>query len=127
MDNYTATNFCCTGYLYTDIIVMFDKFCCALYSIHFSFPCFASLNKCSKEYTYVCIPMCDEHSKIQGLELYVPVMITRLLYTSGPVSLQERLLYTLNKLFIKQVKSFLLLLDLDPFIFQCSPHNIKYI
>ena len=40
---------------------------------------------------------------------------------------QERLLYTLNKLFAKQVKSFLLVLDLDPFIFQCSPHNIEYI
>ena len=50
-----------------------------------------------------------------------------LLYTSGPVSLKERLLYTLNKLFVKQVKSFLLLLDLDPFILQCSLHNIKYI
>ena len=50
-----------------------------------------------------------------------------MLYTSGPVSLKERLLYTLNKLFVKQVKSCLLLLDLDPFIFQCSLHNIKYI
>ena len=50
-----------------------------------------------------------------------------MLYTSGPVSLKERLLYTLNKLFVKQVKSFLLLLDLDPFILQCSLHNIKYI
>ena len=49
------------------------------------------------------------------------------LYTSGPVSLKERLLYTLNKLFVKQVKSFRLLLDLDPFILQCSLHNIKYI
>ena len=49
------------------------------------------------------------------------------LYTSGPVSLKERLLYTLNKLFVKQVKSFLLLLDLDPFILLSSPHNIKYI
>ena len=29
-----------------------------------------------------------------------------LLYTSGPVSLQERLLYTINKLFAKQVRSF---------------------
>ena len=51
----------------------------------------------------------------------------KVLYTSGPVSQQERLLYTLNKLFAKQVKSFLLLLDLDPFILQSSPHNIKYI
>ena len=50
-----------------------------------------------------------------------------LLYTSGPVSLQERLVYTLNKLFAKQAKSFLLLLDLDPFILQCSLHNIEYI
>ena len=50
-----------------------------------------------------------------------------MLYTSGPVSLKERLLYTLNKLFVKQVKSFLLLLDLDPFILLSSPHNIKYI
>ena len=50
-----------------------------------------------------------------------------MLYTSGPVSLKERLLYTLNKLFVKQVKSFLLLLDLDPFIPLSSPHNIKYI
>ena len=50
-----------------------------------------------------------------------------LLYTSGPVSLKERLLYTLNKLFVKQVKSCLLLLDLDPFILLSSPHNIKYI
>ena len=49
-----------------------------------------------------------------------------MLYTLGPVSLQERLLYTLNKLFAKQVKSFLLLLDLDPFILQCSLHNIEY-
>ena len=48
-------------------------------------------------------------------------------YTSGPVSLKERLLYFLNKLFIKQVKSFHLLLDLDPFIFLCSLHNVKYI
>ena len=53
--------------------------------------------------------------------------IDTLLYTSGPVSLKERLLYTLNKLFVKQVKSFLLLLDLDPFILLSSPHNIKYI
>ena len=45
------------------------------------------------------------------------------LYTSGPVSLKERLLYTLDKLFVKQVKSFLLLLDLDPFILLSSPHN----
>ena len=50
-----------------------------------------------------------------------------MLYTSGPVSLKERLLYTLNKLFVKLVKSFHLLLDLDPFIFQCSLHNIEYI
>ena len=50
-----------------------------------------------------------------------------MLYTSGPVSPQERLLYTLNKLFAKQVKSFLLLLVLDPFIFQSSLHNIEYI
>ena len=49
------------------------------------------------------------------------------LYTLGPVSLQERLLYTLNELFAKQVKSFLLLLDLDPFILQCSLYNIEYI
>ena len=46
---------------------------------------------------------------------------------SGLVSLKERLLYTLNKLFVKQVKSFLLLLDLDPFILLSSSHNIKYI
>ena len=50
-----------------------------------------------------------------------------MLYTLGLVSLQERLVYTLNKLFAKQAKSFLLLLDLDPFILQCSPHNIEYI
>ena len=50
-----------------------------------------------------------------------------MLYTSGPVSLKERLLYTLNKLFVKQVESCLLLLDLDPFILLSSPHNIKYI
>ena len=49
------------------------------------------------------------------------------LYTSGPVFLKERLLYTLNKLFVKQVKRFHLLLDLDPFISQCSLHNIEYI
>ena len=36
-----------------------------------------------------------------------------MLYTSGPVSLKERLLYTLNKLLVKQVKSFYLLLDPD--------------
>ena len=46
-----------------------------------------------------------------------------MLYTSGLVSLKERLLYTLNKLFVKQVKSFYLLLDLDPFILQCSLLN----
>ena len=50
-----------------------------------------------------------------------------MLYTLGQVSLQERLLNTFKKLFAKQVKSFLLLLDLDPFILQCSLHNIKYI
>ena len=49
------------------------------------------------------------------------------LYTSGPVSLKERLVYTLNKLFVKQVKSSHLLLDLDPFILQYSLHNIEYI
>ena len=55
------------------------------------------------------------------------VTLRTLLYTSGPVSLKERLVYTLNKLFVKQVKSFHLLLDLDPFILQCSLHNIEYI
>ena len=50
-----------------------------------------------------------------------------MLYTLGPVSLKERLLYTLNKLFVKQVKSFHLLLDVNPFISLCSLHNIKYI
>ena len=40
-----------------------------------------------------------------------------MLYTSGPVSLKERLSYFLNTLFVKQVKSFYLLLDLDPFMF----------
>ena len=50
-----------------------------------------------------------------------------LLCSSGPVSLKERLVYTVNKLFVKQVKSFQLLLDLDPFILQCSLHNIEYI
>ena len=50
-----------------------------------------------------------------------------MLYTLDPVSLEERLLYTLNKLFVKQAKSFYLLLDLDPFIFQCSLNNIEYI
>ena len=40
---------------------------------------------------------------------------------------QERLLCTLNKLLVKQVISFHLFLDLDPFIFQCSLHNIEYI
>ena len=50
-----------------------------------------------------------------------------MLYTSGPVSLKERLLLFTNKLFVKQVKSFYLLLDLDPFIFLCSLHNIKHI
>ena len=39
-----------------------------------------------------------------------------MLYTLGLVYFKERLLYTLNKLFVKQVKSFSLLLDLDPFI-----------
>ena len=58
------------------------------------------------------------------LDLPLPYLM---LYTSGPVSLKERLLYTLNKLFVKQVKSFLLLLDLDPFIPLSSSHNIKYI
>ena len=50
-----------------------------------------------------------------------------LLYTSGPVFLKERLLYFLNKLYVKQAKSFHLLLEQDPFIFLCSLHNIKYI
>ena len=50
-----------------------------------------------------------------------------MLYTSGLVSLMERLLQFINKLCVKQVKSFYLLLDPDPFIFLCSPHNIKYI
>ena len=50
-----------------------------------------------------------------------------MLYTLGPVSLQKRLVHTLNKLLAKQAKSFLLLLDLDPFILQCSLHNIEYI
>ena len=39
----------------------------------------------------------------------------------------EKIDVTLNKLFAKQVKSFPLFLDLDPFIFQCSPYNIEYI
>ena len=60
-------------------------------------------------------------------ELCPPNTAIALLYTSGPVSLKERLLYTLDKLFVKQVKSFLLLLDLDPFILLSSPHNIKHI
>ena len=51
--------------------------------------------------------------------------ITNMLYTSGLVSLKERLLYFLNKLFVEQVKSFHLLLDLDHFIFLCSLHNIQ--
>ena len=55
------------------------------------------------------------------------IFISQVLYTLGLVSLKERLLYTLNKLFVKQVNSFLLLLDLDPFIELSSPHNIKYI
>ena len=50
-----------------------------------------------------------------------------MLYTLGLVSLKERLLYFLNKLFVKQIKSFHLLLEQDPFIFLCSLHNIKYI
>ena len=45
-----------------------------------------------------------------------------MLYTSSLVSLKERL-YFLNKLFVKQVKSFYLLLDQDPFIVLCSLHN----
>ena len=49
-----------------------------------------------------------------------------MLYISGPVFLKERLLYFLNKLFVKQVKSFHLLLDQNPFISLCSLHNIKY-
>ena len=54
-------------------------------------------------------------------------VVRKLLYTSGSVSLKERLLYTLNKLFVKQVKSFYLLLDPDPFIFLCLLQNTKYI
>ena len=50
-----------------------------------------------------------------------------MLYTLGLVSLKERLLYFLDKLFVKQVKSFHLLLEQDPFIFLCSLHNRKYI
>ena len=49
-----------------------------------------------------------------------------MLYTLGLVFLKERLLYTLNIQFVKQVKCFYLLLDLDPFIFQCSLHKIEY-
>ena len=40
---------------------------------------------------------------------------------------KEGLMLILNKLFTKQVKSFHLLLDQDPFIFLCLLHNIKYI
>ena len=49
------------------------------------------------------------------------------IYLKSGLSLKERLLYTLNKLFVIQVKSFLLLLDLYPFISLSSSHNIKYI
>ena len=66
-------------------------------------------------------------SKLLVITLPRKCIYKLMLYTLGPVSLKERLLYTLNKLFVKQVKSFLLLLDLDPFILQCSLHNIKYI
>ena len=59
--------------------------------------------------------------RLEGILSYL------MLYTSGPVSLKERLLYTLNKLFVKQVKSFYLLLDPNPFIFLCLLHNTKYI
>ena len=51
-----------------------------------------------------------------------------LLYTSGPVSLKERLVYNLNKLFVKQIKNFHLLLDLNPFILHIkftSPQDIS--
>ena len=61
------------------------------------------------------------------IQLIFTLKTNQVLYTSGPVSLKERLLYTLNKLFVKQVKSFLLLLDLDPSIPLSSSHNIKYI
>ena len=40
---------------------------------------------------------------------------------------KEGLMLILNKLFRKQVKSFHLLLDLNPFIFLRSLHNIRYI
>ena len=73
------------------------------------------------------VPLAIVMTMVELLNRRRMAMQQRMLYTSGPVSLKERLLYTLNKLFVKQVKSCLLLLDLDPFILQCSLHNIKYI
>ena len=77
---------------------------------------------------------CNLRTNVGCVLVYIPsllggafILAAILLYTSGPVSLKERLLYALNKLFVKQVKSFLLLLDLDPFISLSSSHNIKYI
>ena len=50
-------------------------------------------------------------------------------YTSDSVSLKERLLHFLNKLLVKQVKSFHLLLDLNPFIFAVftSQHKVHQV
>ena len=45
----------------------------------------------------------------------------------GSGFLKGKIAVFLNKLFVKQVKSFHLLLDLDSFIFLCSLYNIKYI
>ena len=52
----------------------------------------------------------------------VPVV----LYTSGPVSLKERLMFILNKLIVKQVKEFLSFVGSKSFYFLCSLHNNQY-
>ena len=55
-----------------------------------------------------------------GIFFYKSIQVAKsslVLYTSGSVSLKERLMYFQNELFVKQVKSFYLLLDQDPFIF----------
>ena len=58
---------------------------------------------------------------------WAPISKSEMLYTSGLVSFKEGLMLVPNKLFVKQVKSFYLFLDQDPFIVLCSLHNIKYI
>ena len=82
-------------------------------SIWQTFVCIKDIIK----HTYFCIAYIFKTS--YSLYCYIPRVRS--------LSLKEIFLYTLNKLFVKQVKSFILLLDLDPFIPLSSSHNIKYV